>query len=472
MNEVEKAFYKDVLGYLDYIEGVVGDIVDNVEERRVGVFNLVFMLILLKMFEDFGLVEREDVRKVLRERLLDGFLGSVYSILERYIDVGFLRVEEERFLGCSGLVDGLRRVFEYEVKGKKGWKGLRFYDFRELGSGVLGGVYESFLGWLSKESKKKMGVCYTPKVIVEYMCRESLFYYFQSKLEGKVSEDGLVRFVRDGDVSGVRGYEEEVDKLLAEVKVCDPACGAGAFLVGMLDEIVRLRGLVSEASVCDLKRHAIERSLYGIDIDGRVVEICKLRLWFSMAEEYERRKAKLKEGGFSDIERLEWELCVAKKWEKGLSDDGVVAYVLDRVLGVFNELMRRYSDVIGIDVRFRIGNRGQLEVDVSDGYKSMSRLSWWSGSERYLIMLVVMLGLSDFLMYQGKGTNLLVLDEVFAPLDMVNRERVVELLQWLKGEDRTVVVVTHHEDVKRMVDWDDVWVVEKKDGVSYLRVDG
>ena len=53
----------------------------------------------------------------------------------------------------------------------------------------------------------------------------------------------------------------------------------------MLDEIVRLRGgLVSNVSVCNVKRNAIERSLYGIDIDGRAVEICKLRLWFSMVE--------------------------------------------------------------------------------------------------------------------------------------------------------------------------------------------
>jgi DNA repair exonuclease SbcCD ATPase subunit len=54
----------------------------------------------------------------------------------------------------------------------------------------------------------------------------------------------------------------------------------------------------------------------------------------------------------------------------------------------------------------------------------------------------------------------------------VNRERVVELLQWLRGEDRTVVVVTHHDDVKRMVEWDEVWVVERRDGVSELRVEG
>jgi DNA repair exonuclease SbcCD ATPase subunit len=133
--------------------------------------------------------------------------------------------------------------------------------------------------------------------------------------------------------------------------------------------------------------------------------------------------------------------------------------------------MKKYGELLGIGVSFRIGNRGQLEVEVSDGFKSMSALNWWSGSERYAIMLVVMLGLSEFLGYQDKGTNLLVLDEVFAPFDRIWRERLVELLRWLKGEYRTVVVVTHHEDVKRAVDWDEVWVVEKRGGISELRVE-
>jgi hypothetical protein len=280
MNDVVKVFYRDVVGYLDYLDGVVCDVGD-VEERRVGVFKVLFMLILLRMFEDFRLVSKEDVSEVFRERSLSGFLDSVYGVLGRYIDVGFLRVDVEKFLGCNGLVDALRRVFEYKGKG---WRGLRFYDFRELGSEVLGGVYERFLGWLSKEEKKRMGVYYTPRVIVEYMCRESLFYYLVTKLEGRVSEEGIDRFVRGGDVSGVRGYEGEVDRLLAEVRVCDPACGTGAFLVGMLDEIVRLRRLVGGISEYEVKRHAIENSLYGIDIDGRAVEVCKLRLWFSLVE--------------------------------------------------------------------------------------------------------------------------------------------------------------------------------------------
>jgi DNA repair exonuclease SbcCD ATPase subunit len=303
------------------------------------------------------------------------------------------------------------------------------------------------------------------------------------KVEGLIKQ---LRAVRD-ELSGKVANIKEKMRYLRDGKcwVCGSEVDTERFVKEAKEEINKLSNVLRQVESQLRELEAIYIRGKGVDRERLLKEVWGMRRRVgnveeyrraveikAMAEEYERRKAKLKEGGFSDIERLEWELCVAKKWEKGLSDDGIVAYVLDRVLGVFNELMRRYSDVIGIDVRFRIGNRGQLEVDVSDGYKSMSRLSWWSGSERYLIMLVVMLGLSDFLMYQGKGTNLLVLDEVFAPLDMVNRERVVELLQWLKGEDRTVVVVTHHEDVKRMVDWDEVWVVEKKDGVSYLRVDG
>jgi len=279
MGDVAKAFYKDVVGYLGYLDGVVGGEVGE-SERKVGVFNLLFMLILMKMLVDFRLVSGEQVGRVLSARDLGSFLSGVDNLLGRYVEVGFFRLGLERFLGCDVLVDALRRVYEYGVG--KGKRGLKFYDLKELGSDVLGGVYERFLSWLSKESKKAMGAYYTPRLIVRYMCQESLFYYLESRLDGKVSEGGLRRFVVDGDVSGVEGYEREVDRLLAEVRVCDPACGTGDFLVGMLDEIVRLRRLVSAVSEFELRRNAIENSLYGVDIDGRAVEVCKLRLWFSL----------------------------------------------------------------------------------------------------------------------------------------------------------------------------------------------
>jgi hypothetical protein len=74
---------------------------------------------------------------------------------------------------------------------------------------------------------------------------------------------------------------------LDEIKICDPAVGSGAFPIGMLHEILKLKQILSvyldkKLSTYDLKRYVIENSLYGVDIDPGAVEICKLRFWLSL----------------------------------------------------------------------------------------------------------------------------------------------------------------------------------------------
>ncbi|QQR66087.1 MAG: Eco57I restriction-modification methylase domain-containing protein [Candidatus Brocadia sp.] len=105
-----------------------------------------------------------------------------------------------------------------------------------------------------------------------------------------------------------------IDQKLADITVCDPAVGSGAFPVGMMSEIVKARNaltpfIVTQASLSacgdvqrgslspetlsglksdtsrtayDFKRQCIEKSLYGVDIDPGAVEIAKLRLWLSL----------------------------------------------------------------------------------------------------------------------------------------------------------------------------------------------
>ena len=80
-----------------------------------------------------------------------------------------------------------------------------------------------------------------------------------------------------------------IDKKLAEIKVCDPAVGSGAFLVGMMNEIVKARQILTtylgeskKRTPYHFKRHAIQNSLFGVDIDPGAVEIAKLRLWLSL----------------------------------------------------------------------------------------------------------------------------------------------------------------------------------------------
>lgn len=86
----------------------------------------------------------------------------------------------------------------------------------------------------------------------------------------------------------IRSNAQKIDEKLSSIKVCDPAIGSGAFPVGMMNEIVRTRNVLSnfikdnDRSPYRFKRECIENSLYGVDIDSGAVEIAKLRLWLSL----------------------------------------------------------------------------------------------------------------------------------------------------------------------------------------------
>jgi len=86
----------------------------------------------------------------------------------------------------------------------------------------------------------------------------------------------------------IRQNAKMIDEKLANIKICDPAIGSGAFPVGMMAEVAKARNVLSsyikdqKRSIYNFKRECIEKSLYGVDIDPGAVEIAKLRLWLSL----------------------------------------------------------------------------------------------------------------------------------------------------------------------------------------------
>jgi len=209
---------------------------------------------------------------------------------------------------------------------------------------MLGKVFENLL---DVKDRKSMGTYYTPREIVHYMCQESLINYLdnavntseaplartgppQGKLFGKpdpeqlalrttaykpaLPKEDIEHFVRRGEFtiehdaakeSGTKSYMHKlptlirnnarlIDEKLDQIRVCDPAVGSGAFLVGMMHIIVKCRNVLTtyldgkaRRSIYDFKRHAIQTSLYGVDIDPGAVEIAKLRLWLSLVVDEE-----------------------------------------------------------------------------------------------------------------------------------------------------------------------------------------
>jgi hypothetical protein len=153
---------------------------------------------------------------------------------------------------------------------------------------MLGHIFENLL-----EENKDKGAFYTPKAIVQYMCQESLIQYLETHLlsgenhslsnaEGSIST--LIRYNDRGDAKGfVTKNARRIEELLDNVKICDPAIGSGAFPMGMLQEIFKAKMTLDlTLDPAETKRHIIQNSIYGVDLERGAVDIARLRFWLAL----------------------------------------------------------------------------------------------------------------------------------------------------------------------------------------------
>ncbi|MDR2734132.1 MAG: N-6 DNA methylase [Spirochaetota bacterium] len=166
------------------------------------------------------------------------------------------------------------------------------YLFDVLPVEILGSIYERFLGKTIRltaeqvrveekpEVKKAGGVYYTPQYIVDYIVQNTV----GEKTKGKTPEE------------------------IAEIKICDPACGSGSFLIGayqyLLDyhlayytQVKNLRAALSNKRIYAAsgkppvykltiaeKQRILTNSIFGVDIDQQAVEVSKLSLYLKLLE--------------------------------------------------------------------------------------------------------------------------------------------------------------------------------------------
>lgn len=149
---------------------------------------------------------------------------------------------------------------------------------------MLGRIFENLL-----EDNKDKGAFYTPKEIVQYMCRESLIAYLQTDVEDEATKDVLRQFVLTNDATCLNGAQselaEKVDQMLQDVKICDPAIGSGAFPMGLMKELFLCRSAIEGfegKKAADIKKHIIQNNIYGVDIEKGAVDIARLRFWLSL----------------------------------------------------------------------------------------------------------------------------------------------------------------------------------------------
>ena len=162
---------------------------------------------------------------------------------------------------------------------------------------LLGRVFENLH---EDQKRRKSGTYYTPREIVHFMCREVLDGYLldqvpsldQSTLEA-VRRQAIGSHDQDGTTLP-EPVATRLEEALDRVRICDPAVGSGAFLMGTLQEMLLLkRGILFDSrryvpseelyeTVSRWKNDIIMNNLHGVDNDPEAVEICHLRLWLSM----------------------------------------------------------------------------------------------------------------------------------------------------------------------------------------------
>lgn len=156
---------------------------------------------------------------------------------------------------------------------------------------LLGNVFENLLGAFNPETeesaRKLSGSFYTPKEVVNYMVDESLKVYLKNHLPSFSSK--LIDELFEGqdltaDFDDIT-KRKQIAECLRKVKILDPACGSGAFPMGILNRMVYILeklGVDINETNYQLKRYLIEKCIYGVDIQTTATQISKLRFFISL----------------------------------------------------------------------------------------------------------------------------------------------------------------------------------------------
>ena len=220
---------------------------------------------------------------------------------------------------------------------------------------MLGKVFEELV-----TARHDSGSYYTPRPVVSFMCREALKGYLEGQ-DTNLPVDAVARFVDRQDTSGLTvAAARRISEALAEVTVVDPACGSGAYLLGMMQELIELQTTlfnvgVDSKALYHLKLEIIQRNLYGVDNDAFAVNIAMLRMWLSLAIDYEGERPE-------PLPNLDFKVVCG---DSLLGPDPGASVEVQGTLGQDAEQMRRLGQLKAEYMRSSNGStKGQLRDEI------------------------------------------------------------------------------------------------------------
>lgn len=143
---------------------------------------------------------------------------------------------------------------------------------------MLGKAFESLM---TADDRGATGAFYTPQSIVEHVTISALGGVLAC---GEVEPETVVAALRGEPCSDATfaALRARIDG----VRLLDPACGSGAFLVHALEQLAALAARAGDQRpLCDIRRSVLTTSIFGVDVNPMAVWLCELRLWLCMVIE-------------------------------------------------------------------------------------------------------------------------------------------------------------------------------------------
>jgi type I restriction-modification system DNA methylase subunit len=294
--EVDTAFLQEIESWREMLASHLAARNKNLTQRELNfaVQMTIDRIIFLRICEDRGIEEYERIRSLVKGNNVYQRLCNLFVEADERYNSGLFHFQKEKdvpeppdtltpnlIIDDKPLKDIITRLYYPDSP----------YEFSALPASVLGQVYEQFLGKVIRltpthqvqieekpEVRKAGGVYYTPAFIVEYIVKNTL----SRLLEGKKP--------------GIRGSA-------SKIKIVDPACGSGTFLIGayqyLLDwhrdryvedgpekhrkELYQGPGGLWLLTTQEKKRILLN-NIYGVDIDPQAVEVTKLSLLLKVLE--------------------------------------------------------------------------------------------------------------------------------------------------------------------------------------------
>jgi len=307
--KITKRFYTE---YSDLRLMLMRDIWKNNKEHRN--INLVAdkaqkildRIVFVSFCEDTGLLPDNTLHSVYKHA--ETSVSSVWDTLKGFfhaVDSGSEKLGiPDGYNGGLFHQDAVLDSFKISDDACKALSLIATYDFEnELTVNVLGHVFEQSITDLEeikkkvepdqtsqKSKRKKDGIFYTPEYIVDFIVQNSLGRYLienESRIfaEFKLNQASTDKSYKERELKALKAYQD----FLHEIKVVDPACGSGAFLVKVFDYLLEENRRIGKriGSLFDqdeIFREILKNNIFGVDLNEESVRITQLSLWLKTAQ--------------------------------------------------------------------------------------------------------------------------------------------------------------------------------------------